>query len=260
MKNKTILKQALLFQNGQEPIYSKIQKLYTKIITYQEDYNCHIISAKPKQKAKLLDEELFFSFLNELVENKKITSFLDLENYFIHSESRIESIRNQGDSKSYYSKVFDKTLLFKNRFYPAQLFTQQDISKINTIDSIIVIENAESFLYIEKNQYTFPYENYIYLGGHTNTLTREFLKDKTLLFFVDFDIVSMNMYEDFICHKKELFIPYNLEKKYFIENEPNHSLYKKQRKYLRVNYSNETTKVIDLIKKYHAVVEQEIVQ
>jgi len=260
LKNKTILKQALLFQDGQEPIYSKIKKLYENIIHYQELYNCIIVSAKPKQRAKILNQELFFKFLNEQVENKSIHSFLDLENYLSPSKNRKESITNQGDSKSYYSKVFHKTLLFKKHYKIAQLFTYNDIDNIQNIDNIVVVENAESFLYIEKNSYNFSYENYIYLGGQANTLTQKFLSNKTLLFFIDFDIVSMNMYEDFTCHKKELFIPYDLEEKYFIANEPNRTLYKKQIKYLRENYGDETSKVINLIKKYHAVIEQEVVQ
>ena len=260
MKNKTILKQALLFQDEQKPTYSKIQKLYESVIQYQELYTCIIISAKPKQRAKLLDEELFFRFLNEQVENKTINSFADLESYLSPSQSRNESIQKQGDSKSYYSKVFHKTLLFKKAHQTAQLFTHTDISNIQNIDHIVVIENAESFLHIEKSSYAFPYTNYIYLGGQANTLTREFLSTKTLLFFIDFDIVSMNIYEDFICYKKELFIPHDLEQKYFIKNEPNHTLYKKQREYLREKYGDEASKVINLIKHYHAVVEQELVQ
>lgn len=260
MKNKTILKQALLFKDGQEPIYSKIQKLYEKVIAYQKLNDCHIMMAKPKQKSKLLDQKLFFTFLNELIENKEIGSFTQLEQYLTPSMSRIESIQNQGDSKSYYAKVFSKTLLFKQKNQTAKLFTKENIHEIQEIDHIVVIENAESFLYIENNRYNFQYENYVYLGGQANTLTKEFLKSKTLLFFIDFDIVSMNIYENFTCHKKKLFIPHDLEEKYFLKNKSNHTLYKKQRAYLKENYGNESSKVIKLIKQYHAVVEQEVVQ
>ena len=260
LKNRTILKQALLFKNNQEPNYSQIQKLYEKIITYQEQYQCYIMTAKPRQKSKLLNQKLFFSFLNELVDNKTITSFNDIEVYITPSHSRAESIKNQGDSKSYYSKVFNKTLLYKKKENITQLFTEEDIKELESIDNIIAIENAESFLNIQNNSYKFPYENYIYLGGHANHLTQTFLKEKRVLFFIDFDIISMNMYEDFIGYDKELFIPDNLEERFFIEHEPNYTLYKKQRIYLREDYGEETIRVITLIKKYHAVVEQEIVQ
>jgi len=260
MKNKTILKQALLFNKKSLPTYSKIKQLYEKAITYQRLNNCAIISAKPREIAKILDISLFFNFIDELVTNKTIKSFEDLENYLSPSSSRLESIQKQGESKSYYSKVFDKTLLFKKTSSVAKLYTEENIQELKEIDHILVIENAESFLQIDFNSYLFPYNNIIYLGGQANSLTRAFLKSKTLLFFIDFDIVSMNIYEDFTCRKKELFIPNDLEEKYFSKNRANQTLYKKQRKYLRENYGSETSKVITLIKRYHAVVEQEVVQ
>lgn len=260
MKNKTILKQALLFKSEDLPTYSRIKQLYERAITYQTLNNCAIISAKPRQEAKILDVQLFFNFIDELVENKTINNFNDLENYLSPSSTRLESIQNQGDSKSYYAKVFNKTLLFKHAKMVAKLYTEENIKEIRNIEKIVVIENAESFLHINSNSYNFPYENFIYLGGQANTLTREFLKNKTLLFFIDFDIVSMNIYEDFSCHKKELFIPHDLEEKYFMENKANQTLYKKQREQLRDNYGDEASRVIKLIKHYHAVVEQEVVQ
>ena len=260
MKNKTILRQALLFNKNGLPTYSKIKQFYEKAIDYQRLNNCAFLSAKPRQEAKILDIELFFNFIDELVENKTIKDFNDLEEYLSTSTTRLESIQNQGDSKNYYAKVFDKTLLFKNRTSVAKLYTEENIEELKDVDKIVVIENAESFLNINSNHYAFPYENFIYLGGHANSLTREFLKDKTLLFFIDFDIVSMNMYEDFICHNKEIFIPNDLEEKYFRGNRSNKTLYKKQREKLRDNYGEETSKVIKLIKYYNAVVEQEVVQ
>jgi len=260
LKNKTILKQALLFKNETLPTYSRIKQLYEKVISYQTLNNCAIISAKPRHEAKILDTQLFFDFIDELVENKTIKNFNDLEEYLSSSSTRLESINHQGDSKSYYAKVFNKTLLFKHATEVAKLYTQENIQELKEINHIVVIENAESFLNIHLNSYDFPYENFIYLGGQANTLTREFLKNKTLLFFIDFDIVSMNIYEDFACYQKKLFIPHNLEEEYFMKKRVNQTLYKKQRVQLRNNYGDEASKVIDLIKHYHAVVEQEVVQ
>ena len=260
MKNKTILKQALLFNNNGSPTYSKIKQLYEKAIDYQMLNSCAFLSAKPRQEAKILDVELFFNFIDELVENKTINNFNDLEEYLSASTTRLESIQNQGDSKNYYAKVFNKTLLFKKRTSVAKLYTEENIGELQDVEKIVVIENAESFLNIDHNRYDFPYENFIYLGGHANSLTRAFLQDKTLLFFIDFDIVSMNMYEDFVCKTKELFIPSDLEERYFRGDRSNKALYKKQRGKLRENYKEEALEVISLIKRYHAVVEQEVVQ
>lgn len=260
MKHQTILKQALLFNQEPPPTHSKIKQLYNKAISFQEDVGAVFIYSKARTTAKIVDETLFFQFLNELVPNQTIESFEDIASYLSPSLSRAESIEKQGDSKSHYAKVFNQTLLYKKRGFPAQLFTLKDIAHIETIkENILTIENAESFLNIEENRYFGSFEHFIYLGGHANNLTREFLQTRKLLFFVDFDIVSMNIYDDFQAKDKRLFIAEDLEV-YFEQRQKNQTLYQKQRPYLRESYSPNAQRVIDLITKYSAVVEQELVK
>ena len=259
MKHQSILKQALLFNQETAPTHSKIKQLYEKAILFQEEVGAVFIYSKARTVAKIVDETLFFQFLDELVPNQTIRGFDDINSYLKPSKSRADSISNQGDSKSHYAKVFNQTLLYKKRGSPAQLFTAKDIGHIETIDEdIVAIENAESFLTIQDNNYFSSFDHFIYLGGHANSLTSNFLKNRTLLFFVDFDIISMNLYDDFQAKAKRIFIADDLEI-YFKETK-NQTLYKKQRPYLRESYSPNAQRVIDLILKYSAVVEQEIIQ
>jgi hypothetical protein len=67
----------------------------------------------------------------------------------------------------------------------------------------------------------------------------------------------MNLYENFKCSKKTLFIPQNIETLFI--NYGNRALYKKQRIFLKPNYSKDAGFVIKLIKKHKKVLEQEII-
>jgi hypothetical protein len=76
-------------------------------------------------------------------------------------------------------------------------------------------------------------------------------------FFVDYDIVSMNFYDQIAVKSKRLYVPNDLEELFFkYGNQP---LYQKQRKLLKSNYSDEAMQVISLIKHHKKVLEQEIV-
>jgi len=259
MRYQTLLKQALLFKQEEPPTYSQIKQLYEKAIEFQEHYGAVFMVAKPRSRAKIVDEKLFFQFLNELSPDQSIENFSQLQNYLSPSSSREQSINQQGNSKSHYAKVFNQTLLYKKRGSSAHLFTPNELTYIQHIEAFVVVENAESFLTIEENRYFYEHQAFIYLGGQPNSLTREFLQTKELLFFVDFDIVSMNLYDDFLVQSKKLFLPNDLEF-YFKERQKNQTLYKKQRPYLRQNYSPQAQYVIDLIKEHSAVVEQEVVK
>ena len=81
--------------------------------------------------------------------------------------------------------------------------------------------------------------------------------DKNVEFFVDYDIVSMNFYDQIIVKSKRLYVPNDLEE-LFVKygNQP---LYQKQRKLLKSDYSDEAMQIISLIKRYKKVLEQEIV-
>lgn len=257
MNPKTILGQALKFRD-KSPQNSSVKSFIKEAHMYQELHNAIFISAKSRQPTKVLDWDMFFEFLSDSVANKTISSFDDIDDYLKRPDNRLESIERRGDSKSSYVKVFDKTLLIQRDKMPAQLFTEGNIGELEDFDTIIAIENAETFLTIAESSQIFDSRNYLYLGGHANTLTQRFIKDKEVQFFVDFDIVSMNMYEDFECDRKSLFIPRDIES-YFLKY-PNEGLYKKQRHLLREAYESDASQVIVLIKKYSTVVEQEIVR
>lgn len=256
MNLKTLLKQALHFRN-EMPQYSRIQLFYAQALDYQMLTGSLFISAKPRQDSRILDWEGFFEFLSDMA-NRRFDSFEDIDLYLERPKDRAEAIEKRGDSKSSYVKVFDKTLLIRRDTMPAQLFTVENIEVLRDFDRIVAIENAETFLTIERNRYDFSCDNYLYLGGQANDMTRNFMKDKSVLFFVDFDIVSMNIYEGFDCREKALFIPDDIEK--YFSDYPNKELYKKQRRLLRESYREDTRKIITLIQKYSAVVEQEIVR
>lgn len=254
---KTLLRQALLFRD-EMPQYSRIQLFYTQALEYQALTGFLFISAKPRQTTKVLDWDGFFEFLSDRAVNKTIASFEDIDAYLEVSEDRADAIERQGDSKSSYVKVFEKTLLIRRNMMPAQLFTVDNSIELDNFDPLLAIENAETFLTIAKSRYDFSCDNYLYLGGHPNRLTRNFIRDKAVLFFVDFDIVSMNMYEDFDCSQKRLFVPEDIAN--YFSKHPNKNLYKKQRYLLRNAYREDAQKIIDLICKHSAVVEQEIVR
>ncbi len=257
MKTTDFLRQALLFRDTM-PVHSSIKDLYEEAIEYQKITGSPFIRSKRQQTAKVLDWEGFFEFLSDKVKNKTFTSFEDIDTYLEIPKSRADAIERRGDSKSSYVRVFDKTLLIQQDNKPAQLFTVENIDELQGFDSVVVIENGETFLTIAKYHHLFDCHNFLYLGGHSNTLTRKFLKDKTVLFFVDFDIISMNIYEDFECEHKSLFVPDDIES--YFSNYPNERLYQKQRKLLRDVYVGDALQIITLIKKYSTVVEQEIIR
>jgi hypothetical protein len=67
----------------------------------------------------------------------------------------------------------------------------------------------------------------------------------------------MNIFEDFISKKKRLFIPKNIKSVFEDKKNRNIELYKKQRRYLRENYSREVMPIVELIKTHQSVIEQE---
>ena len=134
------------------------------------------------------------------------------------------------------------------------LYQASDLQSLK-VTHIVAIENSESFLNLDESRFEGDY--FIYLGGNANSLTRAFLVDKNVEFFVDYDIVSMNFYDQIIVKSKRLYVPNDLEE-LFVKygNQP---LYQKQRKLLKSDYSDEAMQIISLIKRYKKVLEQEIV-
>jgi hypothetical protein len=246
-----ILNQALLLKDG--ATFSKVKKLIILARNYQKENDELFLYAKPRDVVKILDEEIFFKFLSE-VSGIKVRSFEDIQRY-LQTNSKKENIIFTTSSKTKNIHPFNKTVLLRKKGELAKIYQEDDLKDIK-IDKVVAIENSESFLQIDKIWNKFKSEYFVYLGGNANLLTREFLTTLDVCFFIDFDIVSLNFYENIKTKSKQLYIPNNLEKLFIKYG--NEKLYKKQRRFLKNGYSNEATKVIELIKRYKKVLEQEI--
>ena len=255
MIHKKLLNQVLRFEKTQ-PVFSIVRDLNEMIVKYQEDNSCYFFSAKRGQKASIEDLELFFEFVSsELLNGKKVRCFDDVKK-IVRADTREDNIKYSGDSKTNYVRVFDNVVVLKKAGEVAQLLQNKDLQNLEELEGFVAVENGESFLNIESIADKFKYKDFIYLGGTTNSLTREFLKDKRVEFFLDFDIASLNIYESFSCKEKSYFIPEDLES-LFCEH-PNTELYKNQLSVFKESYSDDVGILVHLIKKYNTVVEQEV--
>jgi hypothetical protein len=254
--NKTILKQAFLFKD-ENPIFSKVKELSQLALKYQSENEIYFLHAKRGEKAVVKNQELFFRFLFQ-TQQVSINNFEDISN-ILNAETRSDNIKFSGDSKSNFIRVFDNVVVVKKKGEIAKLYQSYDLNELEIIENFLAIENGETFLNIEKFSEYFNEDYFIYLAGYANTLTRTFLKTKKVTFFVDFDIEGLNIYESFECESKKLHIPKNIEKYFLNEKYNNVELYKKQRARMKSNYSQDVMPIIELIKEYNTVVEQEIV-
>ena len=154
------------------------------------------------------------------------------------------------DTKAKNLHTSDITIIHRKREKLPQIFYDDFEPEIS--GRVVVVENYESFLRLNFN--LFKEEDFIYLGGFSNKKTAEFLRDKNILFFGDFDFYGMMIFESIKCKSKKIFVPENLEE-LFIKY-PNQKLYLKQR------FIEDKVKKVDevykLIKKHAAVVEQEV--
>ncbi len=254
--NKKILKQALLFEN-ETPVYSTVKELCERAVAYQDENNVYFLQAKRREKTLIKNEAEFFRFLSQTQEIY-VEKFSDISN-ILTATSRSENIRYSGDSKTNIVKIFDKVVVVKKRDEVAKLYQASNLGEIENIEHFLAIENGETFLNIERFAHNFKEDCFVYLAGYANTLTREFLKTKEVRFFLDFDIVGMNIYESFECKAKHFHMPRNIES-FFVDKRTNNvELYKHQRAKLKGEYCQELQPLLELIKKYNTVVEQEII-
>jgi len=252
--NKTFLKQVLLFEND-TPTYSKVKDLCQKAMAYQDENHFYFLQAKRGEKVLIKDREHFFRFVSDTV-GAKVDSFRNIHD-ILNATNRSENIKFSKDSKTNIVKIFDNVVAIKKRGEVIRLYQDFELEGLDEEKRFIAIENGESFLHVEQYVDKFDEEYFVYIAGYGNTLTRSFLKTKEVIFFVDYDIEGMNIYESFECVSKALHIPKEI-KSYF-QRYGNVILYKKQRARLRENYSNDVIPIIELIKEYSAVVEQEII-
>jgi hypothetical protein len=124
---------------------------------------------------------------------------------------------------------------------------------------LLAVENGETFLNIYDTASKFGYDQYIYLGGMSNSATREFLKDKNVTFFLDYDIEAIRIYDSFECRSKHFFMHPEIEDYFANEKYRNEALYRKQLFALPTSHP-ELQWLIDLIKQHSAVIEQEVLR
>ena len=254
--NKKIIKQALLFKEG-NPTYSKIKELHREVLEYQQENEVYFLEAKRGEKSFIKNEEEFFRFLSQMI-GTQVCTFAELEKT-LNAESRSENIKNSGDSKSNFIKIFDQVVIVKKKGEVSRLYKKDELHELVDVSSFVAVENGETFLNIDKYAKYFQAEYFVYLSGYATTLTRNFLYSKEVEFYLDYDIEGMNIYESFECRSKTLHIPQNIELYFQGDKYHNIELYKKQRNRFRISYSQEASVIIELIKKYTTVVEQEII-
>ena len=245
--DRKLLKEALLFKE-QDPPFSKVRYLFDKALLFAQE-NGVFLDGKRGSRVKILDKKLFFEFLS-LNAYCTIDSFTTIEK-ILSSNSRIENVLLTHNSKSRFTKIFDTTILL---YYKGSFTLHTAIPDIPK--EVVAIENAESFLQIPSIEHIFQESCFVYLGGFGNKLTQKLLTTKDTLFFIDFDIVSMNFFERY-PYKKRLFIPPNIKE--LFARYANHELYQKQRYLLQKEYTSQAKEIIKLITTYSGCVEQEIV-
>jgi len=223
---------------------SKDRKDLLKLIdefSKKEDVFRYFVRFKGK-KAIINDENIFEKFIKNNL-GCKFEEFGEID-------SKKELAKIYKDTKAKNLHTSDITIIHRKREKLPQIFYDDFEPEIS--GRVVVVENYESFLRINFN--LFREEDFIYLGGYSNKKTAEFLRDKDILFFGDFDFYGMIIFDSIKCKSKEFFVPENLEE-LFIKY-PNQKLYLKQR------FIEERVKKVDvvyeLIKKYLAVVEQEV--
>ena len=254
--NRKIINQALKFENA-NPTYSQIKELCSLAAEYQFENNLHFLEAKRGKKAIIKDETYFFEFISQ-TQGVNIENFIDIKK-LLNPKNRAENIEYSGNSKNRYIAVFDGVVLVKKQDEMVKVYQSHDLEKLDKNENFLAVENGETFLNIDKYAKYFKEEYFVYISGYANSLTRKFLSSKNVTFFVDFDIEGMNIYESFSCKSKLLYIPQDIESYFLNKKYHNVELYKKQRDRFKIEYSKETMPIIELIKKYNTVVEQEII-
>jgi len=254
--NKILLNQALKFKKN-TPTYSQTPYFNKLAKQYQKENDLYFVEIKLRHKSKVLDWEKFFLFLSEVGNNgKTISSFEDIERLLAPTTTRQENIENTGDSKSRYISVFDGVVIFQHANEEPKLHKNPDKIRVDDT-SILAVENGETFLNIYDVAAKFGYDQYIYLGGMSNRATREFLKDKNVTFFLDYDIEAIRIYDSFKCRSKSFFKHPEIEN-YFVNTKcQNEELYRKQLSALPTKH-DELQWLIDLINQHSAVIEQEV--
>lgn len=251
-KKSTLLKQALKLR--QTPTFSEVKELIRLAREYQSESGELFLLGKRGERVRLLDEAAFFRFLSETLQIP-IHDFDTIERA-LNAQSRAENIAATGDSKSTQIAPFAKTLLLRFREELPTLYREAELKRLSGLRRVVAVENAETFLAFEALDEAFDTEAFVYLGGQPNALTRRFLQSREVLFFIDWDIVSLNFYEDFDARGKGLYLPDDFDA--LLTRYGNAELYLKQRYALRASYLPEVAPIVEKLQEEAKVLEQEI--
>ncbi len=194
-----------------------------------------------KKEVKYLNERLFDEFVDYYLNTLTKKAFSKKEEIIKNQNSKKGSLHTT-ENLIIYRKKNKKPILYFNEFP-------------NINNNIVVVENFESFLKLDFD--LFEEDNFIYLGGFGNKFVRKFLKNKNILFFVDFDFFGIEIYNSIECKNKKIFIPSNVEE--LVKNYGSKELYEKQLfKKENLNIDKNTKKLFEIINKYSKCLEQEI--
>jgi len=230
-------------------VYKKIDRdeilKEAKEFIKKEDYN--IFLAFSGKNVKILDKKVFEKFVFWKL---NIKSWEDFEK---EVKSKKESIEVYNNSKRKNIHTDENTIIFRKKNKRAEIFYKEFPQNIKRV---VAVENYESFLKVDFS--LFEEENFLLLDGFANSLTQEFLKDKEVLFFVDFDFFGIEIFNNIKCKSKELFLPENLES--LLIKYGNRDLYKNQLfKRENLNLENKNAKhLYNLINQHSKCLEQEI--
>ena len=203
------------------------------------------------------DEEYFFGFRNKevgYINNKLFDEFVKyyLGGFTKRADSKKEAIEKNKNSKKGSLHTTKNLIIHRKKYQKPALYYKEFPE---TFHNIVAVENFESFLKVDFD--LFDEEDFVYLGGFSNNLIREFLKERNVLFFVDFDFFGIEIYNSIECKSKKFFVPDNLEE--LLKEKGSVELYKKQlfkRDTLKVD--DNTKEIFELINKYSKCLEQEV--
>jgi hypothetical protein len=227
----------------------------------QQDRKDFLELVKEFRKKEDVDEFLIFKGNESKVLNKEffdefVFGFLGIKSWSDFKKTpktKKDSVKIYNNSKKKNIHTDENTIVLRKKNARAEIY-YKEFPK--TDGKIVAVENYESFLKLDFSLFDKNY--FVLLDGFASKMVQEFLRDKDVLFFVDFDFYGIEIFNKIKCRKKELFLPKNLEE--LIRNYGSMELYKKQRfkkEYIKSDNKN-VNSLINLINKYSKCLEQEV--
>jgi hypothetical protein len=223
---------------------------------YLEAYirNNHGINHLTKYLETLKDKSATRADAVETASNSKLTKKRTLEGFFVTSYEPIET------------KLFNNTLTINPPFGTSVFVNEYRNFNLFPDTTIVGIENAENFKYVEKQKYLFQDKKVLFVFKHpqSNDLIKwlETIPNE-YLHFGDFDFCALTIYysqyKKRLQAKCNLFMPPDLES--YIKDNGNKHLYNDQLRFEpKGDALNEKLiqEIVALIHKYRKGLEQEI--